>query len=69
VPTEELAAHPGVRAVAQVLADGLNPPKPAKKAAAKKAAKKAPTEKAPTKKAARKPAKKAAPAEEAGDAE
>jgi 4-alpha-glucanotransferase len=38
VPTEELAAHPGVQAVARVLADGLAPKKPRKKAPAKKRA-------------------------------
>jgi 4-alpha-glucanotransferase len=55
VPTEELAGHPGVRAVAQVLADGLNPPRPRKKAAAEKAA---------TKSAKHAPAKTSSPAEE-----
>ncbi|HEV7870715.1 MAG TPA: 4-alpha-glucanotransferase [Modestobacter sp.] len=38
VPTEDLAAHPGVQAVAQVLADGLRPKKKKKKAPAKKRA-------------------------------
>ena len=45
MPTEELAAHPGVQAVARVLAEGLQPRKPKKKAA---------------KKATRKPASKTA---------
>jgi 4-alpha-glucanotransferase len=40
VPTEELAAHPGVQAVARVLADGLRPKKPRKKAAKGKSGKK-----------------------------
>jgi 4-alpha-glucanotransferase len=48
VPTEELAAHPGVQAVARLLAEGLNPP--ATKATAKKPA--AAKKKAPSKKAA-----------------
>jgi 4-alpha-glucanotransferase len=54
VPTEELAGHPGVQAVAEVLAAGLTPAKP-KRAARKKAApaKKAPAKKAPAKKAAK----------------
>jgi 4-alpha-glucanotransferase len=46
VPTEELAEHPGVRAVAGVLADGLAPKKPRRKAAKKAAAKKAAPKKA-----------------------
>jgi 4-alpha-glucanotransferase len=40
VPTEELGAQPGVQAVAEVLADGLQPRKPRKKAAKGKSAKK-----------------------------
>jgi 4-alpha-glucanotransferase len=55
VPTEELAAHAGVQAVAQVLAEGLQPGRPKKKAARKKAA---PATKAPAKKAAAKKAGK-----------
>nr|WP_246215360.1 4-alpha-glucanotransferase [Modestobacter muralis] len=39
VPTEDLAAHPGVQAVARVLAEGLHPAVPASKHKAKKAGK------------------------------
>jgi 4-alpha-glucanotransferase len=40
VPTEELAGHPGVRAVARVLAEGLQPKKPKKRASKAKGSKK-----------------------------